>query len=94
MLTATSDVSRNIVLGPPFRKTDVDTNCSVFWCIAIALNWSKDIWSFLLQYKLVGKGQELCSSLSLQDSLQYELAKATRLHAYELVPETYSHILF
>ncbi|KAI5624687.1 hypothetical protein C0J50_15493, partial [Silurus asotus] len=83
------DVSKNIVLVPTFRESEVDTYFGVFERIAIALNWPKDVWSFLLQCKLIGKAQEVCSSLSLEDSLQYEVVKTTILRAYKLVPEAY-----
>ncbi|KAI5094263.1 hypothetical protein C0J45_15987, partial [Silurus meridionalis] len=69
----------NIVLVPPFQESEVDTYFGVFERIAIALNWPKDVWSFLLQCKLIGKAQEVFSSLSLEDSLQYEVVKTTIL---------------
>lgn len=81
------DVSKHITLVPPFKETEVDT--CVFERIATALNWPREVWSLLLQCKLVGKAQEVCSSLPLQDSLQYDLVKVAILRAYELVPEAY-----
>ncbi|KAF7690179.1 hypothetical protein HF521_011983, partial [Silurus meridionalis] len=75
----------NIVLVPPFRESEVDTHFGVFERIAIALNWPKDVWSFLLQCKLIGKAQEVCSSLSLEDSLQYEVVKTTILQKETLL---------
>lgn len=63
--TTTFDMSKNIVLVPLFQETEVDTYFSVFEHITTALKWPKDVWSFLLQCKLVGKAQEVCSSLSL-----------------------------
>uniref|UniRef100_A0A3B1J3T9 Gypsy retrotransposon integrase-like protein 1 n=1 Tax=Astyanax mexicanus TaxID=7994 RepID=A0A3B1J3T9_ASTMX len=53
------------------------------------LGWPKEVWTLLLQCKLVGKAQEVCSALSLQDSLQYDVVKAAIMRAYELVPEAY-----
>nr|XP_033962443.1 uncharacterized protein LOC117464021 [Pseudochaenichthys georgianus] len=47
------------------------------------------MWPILLQCKLVGKAQEVVSSLSLEESLQYEVLKESILRAYELVPEAY-----
>lgn len=55
--------------------------------MAIALLWPKDVWAILLQCKLVGKAQEACFSLSLEDSLVYENVKVAILRVYELVPE-------
>ncbi len=47
------------------------------------------MWLLLLQCKLVGKVQEVCTSLSIEDSLNYNIVKATVLCAYELMPEAY-----
>ena len=65
----------------------MDTYFGVFKRIATALNWPREVWSLLLQCELMGKAQEVCSSLPLQDSLQYDLVKAAVLHEYALVPE-------
>lgn len=43
----------------------------------------------LLQCKFVEKAHEVCASLSIKDSLEYEIVKSTVLRAYELVPEAY-----
>ena len=37
----------------------------------------------------MGKAQEVCASLSIEDSLDYNRLKKTVLQAYELVPEAY-----
>ena len=37
----------------------------------------------------MGKAQEVCASLSIEDSLDYKVLKKTVLQAYELVPEAY-----
>ncbi len=37
----------------------------------------------------MGKAQEVCTSLSIDESLNYDIVKATVLRAYELVPEAY-----
>lgn len=83
------DVSRHIALVPPFRESEVDCYFNVFERIAATLNWPKSVWPLLLQCKLVGKAQEVCTSLTLEDSLNYDIVKATVLRAYELVPEAY-----
>lgn len=83
------DVGKNIALVPTFRETEVDTYFSVFERIATALQWPKEMWAVLLQCKLMGKAQEVASSLSLEDSLQYDTLKESVLRAYELVPEAY-----
>lgn len=83
------DVSRHIALVPPFRESEVDSYFNAFERIAALLSWPKDVWSLLLQCKLVGKAQEVCASLSIEQSLNYDVVKATVLHAYELIPGAY-----
>lgn len=51
--------------------------------------WPLEVWSLLLQCKLSGKAQEVVAALSLEESLKYNVVKATVLRAYELVPEAY-----
>ncbi|KAL1269184.1 hypothetical protein QQF64_031473 [Cirrhinus molitorella] len=50
------DVSRQINLVPTFRETEVDSYFAAFERIAIALRWPKEVWSLLLQCRLIGKG--------------------------------------
>ncbi|XP_034001297.1 uncharacterized protein LOC117494480 [Trematomus bernacchii] len=86
---ASFDVSRHISLVPVFRESEVEIYFGAFERIAAALRWPEDVWAILLQCKLVGKAQEACSSLSVEDSLVYENVKGAILRAYELVPEAY-----
>ncbi len=83
------DVTRQISLVPPFRESEVDTYFTVFERIAATLNWPQNVWPLLLQCKLVGKAQEVCSALTLEQSLDYSVMKNAVLRAYELVPEAY-----
>ncbi|XP_058634631.1 uncharacterized protein LOC131542202 [Onychostoma macrolepis] len=83
------DISRQIALVPLFRESEVDTYFTVFERIAATLKWPQTIWPLLLQCKLVGKAQEVCSALTLEQSLNYEVMKNAVLRAYELVPEAY-----
>ncbi|KAK2897115.1 hypothetical protein Q8A73_013495 [Channa argus] len=83
------DVSRHIALVPPFRESEVDSYFNAFERIAATLKWPKTVWPLLLQCKFVGKAQEVCTSLSIEDSLDYDKVKATVLRAFELVPEAY-----
>ena len=78
-----------IALVPPFRESEVDSYFSAFERIAATLNWPKDVWTLLLQCKLVGKAQEVCAALTVEQSLNYDIVKASVLRAYELVPEAY-----
>lgn len=86
---STFDVSKNISLVPLFREMEVDSYFCVFERIAASLSWPKEVWTLLLQCRLVGKAMEVFSTLSLEDSLKYETVKASILRAYELVPEAY-----
>jgi len=83
------DVCSNIALVPPFRETEVEAYFSAFECIATALQWPKEAWPLLLQCRLVGKAQEACAALSIEDSLSYTQVKQAILRTYELVPEAY-----
>ncbi|XP_054860848.1 uncharacterized protein LOC129347475 [Amphiprion ocellaris] len=83
------DMSKHIALVPPFRESEVDSYFSAFERIAAALKWPTEFWSLLLQCKLVGKAQEVCASLSIEQSLDYATLKKAVLQAYELVPEAY-----
>lgn len=71
-----------------FRDTEVDTvHTSVYIeRIAISLKWPKELWTQLLQWKLVGKAQEVYS-LSLFENIN--TVKAAILCVHELVPEAY-----
>lgn len=42
-----------------------------------------------MQCSLVGKAQEVCAALPIEDSLNYDVVKLAVLRAYELVPEAY-----
>lgn len=55
--------------------------------IAISLKWPKELWTQLLQWKLVGKAQEVYSLLSLFENINTVKAAIPCVH--ELVPEAY-----
>ncbi len=83
------DICKQISLVPSFRESEVDTYFPVFERIATTLQWPKYFWPLLLQCKLLGKAQEVCSALTLEQSLNSDAIKAAVLCAYELVPEAY-----
>ena len=53
------------------------------------MKWPKDVWATLLQSVLIGKAAEVYTSLSLEQSVRYDVVKESILKAYELVPEAY-----
>ncbi len=85
----TFEVGKHIALVPNFRESEVDSYFNAFEKIATSLGWPKNVWSLLLQCKLVGKALEVYSTLSLEDGLKYDVVKLAILRAYELVPEAY-----
>ncbi len=66
------DISHQIALVQLFRKSEVDTYFTVFEKIAAMLKWPRNVWPLLLQCKLVGKAQEVCLALMLEQSLDYD----------------------
>ena len=87
--TSRFDIARHIGLVPPFREAEVDSYFNAFERVATALAWPKDVWSILLQCKLVGKAQEVLATLSIKDSMNYDIVKSAILRIYERVPESY-----
>ncbi|XP_039548082.1 uncharacterized protein LOC120493504 isoform X2 [Pimephales promelas] len=83
------DVAKNISIVPPFREREVEAYFQAFERIAVALRWPNEVWALMLQCKLSGKAQEVCASLSVDESVQYDAVKTAILRAYELVPEHY-----
>lgn len=60
------DISTHINLVPPFREAEAESYFTSFAGVAAALPWPKEMWALLLQCKLVGKAQEVCSSLHIK----------------------------
>ncbi|KAE8289494.1 hypothetical protein D5F01_LYC11196 [Larimichthys crocea] len=88
--SVTFNVSKHISLVPVFREAEVETYFGAFERIATALRWPEDVWAISLRCKLTGRAQEACSSLSVEDGLDYNKVKSAIMRAYELVPEAYS----
>lgn len=74
---------------PPFNECDVDKYFVLFERVATTLKWPRNVWTLLLQCVLMGKVQQVSSSLPLEDSGDFDKVKAAMLRAYELVPEAY-----
>lgn len=85
----TFDVAKNIAIVPPFREKEVEAYFQTFEQIASALKWPTEVWALMLQCKLTGRAQEVCASLSLEESVQYDAMKIVILWAYDLVLEHY-----
>ena len=86
---ASFDVSRQVRLVPPFQEQEVDKFFLHFEKVAANLQWPAEAKTMLLQSVLVGKAREAYSSLSVEQSSDYEIVKREILKAYELVPEAY-----
>ncbi|XP_057193623.1 uncharacterized protein LOC130556536 [Triplophysa rosa] len=83
------DVATNLRLVPKFDEREIETFFSLFERLANATGWLDSARNLLLQCVLMGRAQEVFSSLNDQHSGNYECVKATILKAYELVPEAY-----
>jgi len=86
---ASFDVRKHIKFVPTFSEAEVDKYFLHFEKVAKSLKWPKESWTLLLQSSLVGKAREIYSALSIEESCQYDVVKATVLKVNELVPEAY-----
>ena len=50
------DIGKHIKLVPPFQEDEVDKYFNHFEKIATSLEWTREVWTILLQSVLVGKG--------------------------------------
>ncbi len=74
------DVSRHILLVPTFRENEVDTY--FFRGHSSHFKVSEKYLAFIVKCKLIGKAQEVCSALTIEQSLDYDIVKAAMLRAY------------
>ena len=72
---------RNIKLVPKFNEKDVENFFLHFEKLAESMEWSKSIWTVLLQSVLIGKAQEVYSALSVEQSTDYDVVKNTIMQA-------------
>ena len=85
------DVIRNLRLVPPFNESEVDTFFAHFERVATVMKWPRNVWIITLQSIFTGKAQQAYSSLSLEDTAEYDKVKEAVLRIYSLVPEAYRH---
>ena len=83
------DVAKQVHLVPTFNEKEVDKYFLHFEKIAKSLEWPPDKWAFLLQTKLVGRAQEVFTSLPDEASADFRMVKTAIIQSYELVPEAY-----
>ena len=83
------DVTKHILLVPPFQEKEVDKYFLHFEKVAENLKWPREHWTLLLQSVVIGKAREIYTQLSLEQSSDYDKVKELILKAYELVPEAY-----
>ena len=83
------DVSRHTRFVLPFQEKEVDKYFLHFEKVATSLVWPKDVWMLLLQSVLVGKARDVYSTMSVEQSSQYDHVKRAVLKTYKLVPVAY-----
>ena len=83
------DITKYARLVPLFNEQQVDSYFNSFEKVAIINSWPKDKWVALLQGVLTGTARNVFDSLSVEDSLDYDLVKDSILKAYERIPEFY-----
>lgn len=82
-------MSTCLPLVPVFDESYVEAFFIVFERVATALYWPEDVWTLLLQHRLIGKAQDVFSFLPVGDLLNYGKVKNAILSAYGLVPKAY-----
>ncbi|XP_069192254.1 uncharacterized protein [Procambarus clarkii] len=87
--TSGFDPVRNIKMVPKFNEREVSKFFAAFEKVAASLEWPRENWAIMIQSVLTGKAQIAYSTLSLDDSGDYDKAKKVVLMAYQLVPEAY-----
>ena len=71
----TFDVTKHILLVPPFQEKEVDTYFLHFQKVAENLKWPKEHWTLLLQSVITGKAREIYIRRSLEQSSDYDKVK-------------------
>ncbi|XP_033114424.1 uncharacterized protein LOC117114917 [Anneissia japonica] len=84
-----SEITHNIKWVPKSNEEEVESYFMAFEKVANRLKWPAKNWTVLLQTGLIGKAQEVFSSLSDDLCESYETVKRAILEAYELVPVAY-----
>ncbi|XP_069195558.1 uncharacterized protein [Procambarus clarkii] len=87
--TSSFDPVRNIKMVPKFNEREVSKFFAAFEKVAASLEWPRENWAIMIQSVLTGKAQIAYSTLSLDDSGDYDKVKKVVLMAYQLVPEAY-----
>ncbi|XP_066965696.1 uncharacterized protein [Macrobrachium rosenbergii] len=76
-------------LVPQFSEEDANEFFISFERIAKKLDWPRDMWTTLVQCRLIGKAQRVYNTLNEDLSSDYDSVKSIILKAYDLVPEAY-----
>lgn len=83
------DLTRYLKMVPKFDEKDPDQFFLHFEKLATQCKWDPKIWVLLIQSSLVGRAQEVYTSLGIEECKDYETVKGTILKTYEMVPEAY-----
>ncbi|XP_068243247.1 uncharacterized protein [Palaemon carinicauda] len=83
------NIGNAIKLMPVFKETEALEFFTVFEKLANRLEWPENMWTTLVQCRLMGKAQKIYAALNEEMSADYSQVKNLILKAYELVPEAY-----
>lgn len=83
------NVGEALKLVPVFDELNVPEFFKAFERVATRLSWPPEMWTVLIQCRLVGKAIRVYNALEEGIARDYHKVKALVLKAYDLVPEAY-----
>ncbi|XP_066957798.1 uncharacterized protein [Macrobrachium rosenbergii] len=83
------NIGAALKLVPVFDERNVPEFFKAFERVATRLSWPTEMWTVLIQCRLVGKAIRVYNSLEEGVARDYNKVKALVLKAYDLVPDTY-----
>ncbi|XP_066970164.1 uncharacterized protein [Macrobrachium rosenbergii] len=83
------NMSAALKLVPVFDEANVPEFFRAFERVASRLSWPADMWTLLIQCRLVGKAIKVYNALDEVVARDYHKVKSIVLKAYDLVPEAY-----
>ncbi|XP_066945203.1 uncharacterized protein [Macrobrachium rosenbergii] len=83
------NLSVALKLVPVFDEASVPDFFKAFERVASRLSWPSEMWTVLIQCRLVGKAVRVYNALDETVAKDYQKVKSLVLKAYDLVPEAY-----